>query len=147
MNTDQLRDVCEKLVMDPGLKPETFCNVAVQRVAHYYGCFDLDGLMANSMILFMRRSPHFLIVQGEDAHEYAATGKLAIAAHEYDGHGHVAAVYPSDAMFYSPSWKKAVPFLANVGISNGIKPASECFPVSMGEPIYFVYKPAAQGES
>lgn len=149
MDIEHLKSALDALIKDPSLfqKPDgtTFCNIAVHRIAALYDIKEFplnahgDPPMANRMCEIAATSPAFESASGEGANAAALAGKFVLAAHGYAGHGHVAVVYPSPEMFYSPSWKKEVPFVANVGKRNAIIPASEAFPVALGEPGYYIH--------
>lgn len=152
MDTEQLKAALDALVKDPSLAPangETFCNIGVYRISKLYSVPDFklnksgDPPMADVMCTIMAASPDFFATDAKGANNAANAGSLVIASHPYDGHGHVAVVYPSPEMYYSPSWKKEVPFLANIGHRVGVLPTSECFPVALGEPTYYVYQEAS----
>ncbi len=144
---DSMKMLLEQTVKDPSLAPKpsgtTYCNIAVRRISQQMGCdvFPL-GMLANDMWTLMHNSSAFVAVDTQQAGIRANNVQLVIAAKQFAGHGHVAVVYPSPEMYYSASWKKEVPFLANVGKDNGILPASKVFPVAQGEPDYFLYEPA-----
>lgn len=149
MDIEEIKSILDALVKDPSLQPKngkTFCNIAVSRIATIFGVEDFpvdcsnDPPLADVMCDILAVSPNFHAVSTQGANFSSLQGNLVIAAHPYVGHGHVAIVYPSPEMFFSPSWKKEVPFVANVGARNGIFPVSEVFPVAQGEPKYYVYQ-------
>lgn len=152
MDTESLKAALDALVKDPSLAPangETFCNIGVYRISKLYSVpdFKLDENknppMADAMCQILAQSQDFQICDGQAANDAANAGKLVIAAHPYTGHGHVATVYPSPEMFFSPSLNKLVPFLANIGQKVGVLPESEDFPVALGECLYYIYREAA----
>lgn len=136
-----LKESCDSALAAPELTPclgsdgklRTFCNLAVARICAEMGYSGFAGLTANEITRKCRRE--WLSVSGRDAFRLAAKDALCVAALELPRHGHAAVVYPAQAMADSPSWRKAVPLLANVGRVNGIMRASQCFP---SEPEYFV---------
>ncbi len=144
MTLEQFKTLLEATVKDPSLQPKldgtTYCNIAVRRVALAFGCEEFyDGMLANDMCKHLAVSSNFGRIDGETAAQQARVPSLVIAAHQYAEHGHVAVVYPAAEMYMSPSLKKEVPFLANVGKKNGILPESVDFPVAHGESIYYLY--------
>lgn len=146
MNLEQFKTLLETTVKDPSLQPKsdgtTYCNIAVRRVALAFGCEEFyDGMMANEMCKHLAISSNFGSIDGQTAAQQARVPSLVIAAHPYSEHGHVAVVYPAAEMYFSPSLKKEVPFLANVGKKNGILPESQDFPVVQGECLYYLYCP------
>lgn len=117
----------------------TKCNIGTRQIAEEMGCFIFKpNHLANDMYDIMAASPEFTKDTGERAVEHAKNGGLAIAAKKYKIKGHVAVVFPGP-MVYSGSWKKSVPLVANVGVSNGIMATSLAFPVKDGEPDYFLW--------
>lgn len=139
-----------KLAADGKTVLETYCNLALNEVAkvkHYTGFLDTKGrpLLADDICKVL--AGEWLKIEGEDAFNLAKGGIWCVAAsssadlRRYGGpkfanasHGHVATVYPKEQMGHSVSWRKYVPWLANVGANNGIKIASLCFPA---EPKYY----------
>lgn len=121
----------------------THCNEAIRRTFSMSGfpnTFTKDEV-ANAIIDQLKRSNSgFREVGTVEAWKAAQQGELVIAGHKYATHGHVAMVYPSDEMKHSASWDKDVPLLSNVGKHNEIMKVSDAFPVSLGEPQYFVYQ-------
>jgi hypothetical protein len=100
---------------------KTYCNFATNAFAQAYGCTELsnsDGspLLANDMADVLASSENFEVVHPMHATDYAAQGRLVIAAQKADGHGHVATVAPLDRVF-SQKWSSMVPVLYNVGRS------------------------------
>ena len=140
-NVEKLKALCVKAVND--LQPKdgkTFCNVAVRGIAGAMGCRHFnDGMLANDMILEMAKNTAFRLDNGERAQAHADKGGLAIAAKQAQPHGHVAVIYPMGALYLSGSWKKLVPYVAQVGSHNAIEPVSKAFPVSEPEPQYFLW--------
>ena len=142
-----LKEILDAVRNQPDLKPHdgiTYCNIAIDRILGLMGIpriiNPLTGQphLANSMIDAFEHSPtRWGEVNGFMAHSCADMGVLAIAAQKADGHGHVAPVYPSEKMVYSPSWGKDVPYLSNVGRKNAIMRASQCF---RGEPKYYAFR-------
>lgn len=135
----KLTALCDAAILE--LLPrdgETFCNIALRRIAEGMGCRDLDtGMTANEMVSFFegawQRAP------AEMAQTHAWRGGLAVAAKRYPIHGHVAVIYPVEHCAHSGSWKAVVPVVANVGKTNGILSASSAFPVKEGQPAYFLW--------
>ena len=148
MNPQRLKTILSDLVACRDLQAkelpngelETYCNLALLRVAVAFGCKDFASVPnANTMCDLMQFAIDWTPGTGEQAQAWADKGMLAVACKKAEGHGHVAAVCPADSMYFSPSLKKNVPWLANVGKTNGILPASRCFPVAEGEPSYFLW--------
>lgn len=157
-NGELLKDACDLVIHDPKLEPEfdpktgkilvTHCNEGLLLVAQAMDCheFDTEGepLMADEMIALMERNESGCWSTGSssEAAIHALSGGLAVAAktsEELDeAHGHVAVVYPA-AQQRSGSWNKDVPMCANVGKRNGEEKVSEAFPVSKGEPVYYLW--------
>lgn len=145
MDTEELKAALDALVKDPSLQPangETFCNIGVYRISQMFRVkdFGIDPPMANAMCQIIAASPNFKMANAQAANSAALAGGFVIAAHPYTGHGHVATVYPSPEMFFSPSLNKEVPFLANIGQKCGILPESQDFPVALGESLYYIYQ-------
>lgn len=143
-NKDRLQKACEAAVVKKGYEQKgdtTYCNFAAWEIcaAMDYTVFGDNKMMANQMFDHMIADPAWTIQDSGRANAHAMKGGLAIAAAKADGHGHVAVVYPGP-MLFSGSLNKYVPCLANVGRTNknGIIKASEAFPVSKGEPTYFL---------
>lgn len=139
---DELYSFLKSLVSDPALAPKdgvTYCNFALQRVGKFYNYPYFDGLLADqiSQKAVSGEFPSIIKTTGEDAVGFAMKGGLCFAAKFFDPHGHVSVVAPVPAAF-SPSWNKNIPVLANVGETNGFIPTSQAFPVSQGEPDYFL---------
>lgn len=149
--TDQgavLKDICDEILRDEAFDPEagkTHCNQAARRVAQAMGCHDFDDetLLADMMCDVMASGSRWSSVSGSDATIHALGGGLAFAAmasHRLgEAHGHIAAIYPV-GMGYSGSFKKDVPYCANVGKRNNLEKVSAAFPVAKGEPDYFTWK-------
>lgn len=139
---DKLREICDEIIIDKRFLPrdgKTYCNIALVEICGYFECLDFVGMMANQIVEFLMDGPKkWSLSSGERAARHALKGGLAVAVKKYPGHGHVAAIYPRECEM-SGSWKKLVPFLANVGRVNGIMKCSEAFPVNGGEPSYFTY--------
>lgn len=132
----------------------TYCNFGVDYIAQrmrYHGFSDSKGPMLADLICEILRMD-WIPIKGEYAFDLAKKGTLCIAAMSSDeireigrlkkneklaqaNHGHVAVVYPALDMGYSGSWGKKVPMLANVGRTNGVLCASQCFPA---EPKYYL---------
>ena len=141
-----LAEFLNALVKRSDLQPKpdgtTFCNIASQFVAQFFGCKDFnDSILAEAMIEFMEANPdRWKAVDGEPAASFALAGCLVFAAMTAEdlgeAHAHIAAVYPAQTQF-SGSLRKTVPMLANCGKTNGIMRASQAFPVAKGEPKYY----------
>lgn len=150
MNAPSLKALLDHVRNQEDLKPvidvhgnilKTFCNIALDRVLGLYGAprlIDTKGqpLLANDMIDKMRAGNGWERVDSGTACPRASQGWLVVACQQEEGHGHVSPVYPIPEQ-YSPSWKKDVPMLSNVGEKNGILRASECFRT---EPEYYSIK-------
>lgn len=112
-------DMCWK--EDAPLAPkngDTFCNVAVRRVAealNYHGFS--SSMLANQMIDFMAGSVDWEKIQLGTAQKMANTGALVIATRKASPHGHIAVVRPG-RMAPSGKWGQS-PKGMNVG--------SDCF--------------------
>lgn len=142
-----LKEVCDRIIHDPKLAPGvgvTHCNEGARIVAQALRCpeFDDESLLADDMYNLMKSGPRWAKVTGSDATIHALGGGLAFAAlssHRLgEAHGHLACIYPV-GMQYSGSFKKDVPMVANVGRQNGEEKVSQAFPVTKGEPDYFIY--------
>lgn len=159
-----LKDFCDEAIKKypPKINPKTgeveatYCNFAADFIARRLGYtgFGYNGApyMADRICSVLLSD--WLAVDGEQAHRLASAGVLCIAAMSSAeiravasrlnkpalanaSHGHIAVVYPAPRMVQSASWRKDVPLLANVGRTNGVLGASQCFPA---EPKYY-YKP------
>lgn len=165
MNTPRLKEILDTIRGQADLRPavdadghvlKTFCNIGLDRILGLCGVprmvNKLNGqpLCANDMIEFMRGSSTIWTkVTGDVACARASQGVLVVAAQAddtFNGHGHVAAVYPC-AMEKSGSWGKDVPLLNNIGrpfkpkppfapedLENKVLKASQCF---RKEPEYY----------
>lgn len=143
-NIEKLKNVCNAVVTDKKFEAkngETYCNFAFWEVAAEMGYeeFRAKKMTANQIIRHIEESNGWRKTEPEVAHAFARNGGLAVAGKKYPKHGHIAAVFPTSAMLFSGSLNKYVPVLANVGRTNGIMKASECFPVSEGEPDYWCW--------
>lgn len=120
--------------------PETFCNIHTRRVAQKLGCFDFpQNTLANKMVDIMEKGGNWRKDTAERAVAHAEKGGLAIAGKRYKGHGHVAPIYPTGSMYLSGSWGKMVPYIGNVGKTNGVMGVSKAFSVADGEPGYYLW--------
>lgn len=141
-----LKAACDDVLADPDFAPGngvTHCNQALAAVGAALGCRTLFGLLADEIYARMSGGlDGWHACDGVAAAAYAAAGGLAVAAlpstRLQEAHGHVAAIYPVEPE-YSPSLKKDVPVVANVGRTVGVMKASEAFPVAAGEPDYFYW--------
>ena len=154
MRRDALSKLLRTVVDDPSLLAikdaegkifKTYCNIALKRVSKAMGCnvFPVES-MANEICDIMDNNTLFLKSSAKEAWEYANNGSLAIAARKYLPHGHVACVFPTQAMFYSGSWGNEVPYVANVGRENRVCPVSQAFPVKEGEPAYYLWQSSTE---
>jgi len=113
-------DACLELVASKKYEPkngETYCNFFVRDVAAAAkGYLSLRDLSANEQIRFMAFSPEWFEGPVDAAHAWAGQGKLVIAGHEEEGHGHVAIVLPGD-MVMSGKWGACLPLIAQAGKS------------------------------
>lgn len=145
MNQETLKHNLDSIRVMADLQPfegKTFCNLALRRT------FDLCGhpnvLMANEMANAianqLESDKRFRAVGSKEAWTSANEGHLVVTAHKYNAHGHVAMIYPSEVMGHSVSWQKDVPYVSNVGHTVGIMTVSKAFPVSLGEPEYYVFE-------
>lgn len=141
---EELKTFLAKLLTSSDLVPQgrkTFCNVALRRTALWFGYDKIPkDMLMNDIILRIKRDVDFLPVSGGAANNAAITGKWAMALHAYDEHGHGATIYPMEKMGVSGKWGN-VPYVANIGKSNGIMKVSDAFPVNNTEPDYFVWNP------
>ncbi len=146
-NLDLLKDACDEVIADPALEPGggvTHCNEGARRVAQALGCTDFDdeNLLADDMVDIMAGGVGWIRVEGDAATAHALNGGLAFAAMSSsrlgEAHGHIATIYPAP-MEYSGSLARLVPFVANVGKQDREEKVSAAFPVSKGEPDYFVW--------
>jgi hypothetical protein len=148
-----IKAACDAVVADTGLRAEldehgnvvkTFCNFAVQRVAHAVGYDGFADLMADEIYELCKSSPEWGAVTASQAATAAGQGLLVLAAHEYLPHGHVCVVYPGGGLVYSGTWKADAPIVANVGHKNGIMGANFAFPVADTQPTYFIWTKKAE---
>lgn len=135
----ELRAACDDAMANPAFQPHdhvTYCNKAVGFIAERVGVADFPAsMLANQQVAFAES--FWESVTPEEAQERANRGEFVVAAKEYPVHGHVAVVYPKGGECgISGSWGK-VPWLANIGKTNGVLKASECFPVKEGKPGYW----------
>lgn len=137
----------------------TFCNIGARRVAQAMGCHDFDDTDLNADAMHALMLAKWKKVDSREAVLHALDGGLAFASMTGkqlgDEHGHIAAVRP-EARQRSGSLGVDVPMVANVGkgdpdapmlpgAQTGIKTkrnwnckSSQAFPVSKGEPDYFI---------
>lgn len=144
-----LKALCQSVVEHPAYrkrdvtgdgKDETFCNMAVAKIADTLGCRDFKaGPLANEMCAIMDKK--WRKVDAGYAVVHALHGGLAIAGKRGAPHGHVAVVYP-EPMQLSPSLGELVPLVANVGKENKIGRVTEFFPVKDGLPEFFAWNPS-----
>lgn len=146
-NLSILQQACDDVIADPMLEPSagvTHCNEGARRVAQALDCrdFDDESLLADDMIAIMNSGGDWKRVDGQDAADHALLGGLAFAALSSsrlgEAHGHIATIYPAE-MEYSGSLARLVPMVANVGKQDQEEKVSAAFPVSKGEPDYFVW--------
>ena len=125
----------------------TYCNLAVSKILEgvcgetpFYDEKKGRVMLANEMIESMAGRPTMFVLlkDGMDAFDNAKEGYVVLACLTGTGHGHIAALYPSEEMEFSASWDKAVPMLANVGKENAVMRASKCF---KEEPKYYCILP------
>lgn len=155
-----LLDACNSIIHNPDLAPEldpttekvlaTHCNAGALEVAQAMNCHEFDvpegaePLLADQMIWHMRTnfSGRWSRATGSEASIHALSGRLGFAAMSSgelgEDHGHICAVFPA-GMQRSGSLKRDVPLVANVGMCNGEEKVSQAFPVSKGEPDYYLY--------
>jgi len=131
LDPDELRKRLMQLVTEPSYQPhpsaenpktlETHCNFFVRTVAEWYGYSCFNNMVANDMYEYMKNHPDqwkLVATKGveyDEAIEAACNGHLVIAAQNASGHGHVMVIAPEAPGERSDSWKKVVPFVANVG--------------------------------
>lgn len=142
-----IKVLCDMALANPNFRPkngQTFCNLAVNFIAHQMGCSEFDGLMADGIYnnISANVSGKWKKVDPSDATILALSNGLSIAAMPSDRlsekHGHVCVVYPL-GMQNSASFGHDVPMIANVGKTVGVMKSSAVFPVSKGEPDYFTF--------
>lgn len=150
-----LLDLCNGVIRNPALAPEldpitekvlvTHCNQGAFFVATGMGCNEFTADMnADQMILQMRGNltGRWKKVNGSEATIHALGGGLGFACMTSDeldeDHGHIATIFPI-GQGYSGSLKKDVPFCANVGVSQAEEKVTQAFPVSKGEPEYWIF--------
>lgn len=116
-----LIEACCRVYDDQKLWPkgdETFCNFAVQDVAHYFDCKDLDDKTAEEICIFLSISPRWQELAIGDVQIKANVGSLVIAAATSQilgqGHGHVCVIRPGK-MQDSAHWKCPAPAAMNLG--------------------------------
>ncbi len=144
-----LKLACDLALRNEEFKPrngKTYCNLALRAIARAMGCmeFEARNMLADDMCAMFDANAAgvWMRVDGAEAAVRALSGDLAIAAMSSrrlkEKHGHVAVIYPL-ARQYSGSLKKDVPMCMNIGRINGLMKVSQAFPVSLGEPDFFVY--------
>ncbi len=139
----KLMDIATKVVNDPKYAmrdvtgdgiPETFCNIALNRIAkEAFGYTGFENKMANAIYAMLKEGGPWKSVTGEQAAQMAGQNALVVAAQPAKAHGHVAVIVP-EKMAFSGKWKKMVPVCANVGKKNGIMGVNFAFGE---EPEYF----------
>lgn len=153
-----LKTLLDGIVINKAFAPEfdtkgkllaTHCNGALRAAAHGMGCNEFDdlNLLMDDMIAIARKnaSGRWSIVDGARAAIHALDGKFGFggktSAELNDKHGHGATIYPL-GMQRSGSLGKDVPMCANLGgdpKTCGVVKISQAFPVSKGEPAYFIW--------
>ncbi len=138
-----LMEIAERVVNDPKYVmrdvtgdgvPETFCNIALNRIAkEAFNYAGFEGKMANAIYAMLKQGGAWKEVSGEEAAALARQNAFVVAAQPAKTHGHVAVVVPKP-MVMSGKWKKMVPTCANVGKKNGIMGINHAFG---DEPEYF----------
>lgn len=144
---DEMREVlkaaCEEAMEKPEFAPRdgnTYCNQAARYIAERMGCYDFKPEMtANEQVAHVEAN--WKKADAQEAHAHAARGGLAVAAKTFPEHGHMAVCYPMMSLAASGSWGKPVPWVANIGKTNGVMATSKAFPVSSGEPSYYCWVP------
>lgn len=139
----RLKDICITVLADPDMVQEgavTWCNRGNGIIAAHMGCFEItEFMLAKEQIEEARGSSKFIQGTAEEAAAHAKEGGYGFAGRIYEDSAHVDAIYPTDTK-HSGSWDKQVPLVAHIGRApNGIMRASEAFPVSEPEPVYFLY--------
>lgn len=156
---EKLDKLCVELVNDPKLEPEykdgkfvkSFCNIAVDRAAQFYGYKDFTGsdgkpFLANKIIAIIEEETgDWKKVGHEEAWGHANDGALVIACVRGNPHGHIAVVAPRKKV-WSQKWTNYCPQVANVGGNendpqhkNAIK--GENFSFLAERPTHYVYLP------
>ena len=141
-------EICAKAMKDwmpdldkTGNPYKTYCNLGVDQITtDYVGYSGFKGMMANQIFDFMTTPKGRLYwrrIDGLEAFTYAMLKRLCIAVLKLPEHGHIAVIHP-EPLFFSPSWMKKVPSVANIGKWNKVKPISYAFPT---EPQYYLYDP------
>lgn len=137
-NLDSIRVMADLQPIDG----KTFCNLALKRtfeLCGHPGVFQPNE-MANAIANQLETDKRFRAMGSREAWNASNDGHLVVAAHKYNAHGHVAMVYPSEEMQFSSSWQKDVPLVSNVGQTVGVMKVSKAFPVSLGEPEYYLFE-------
>lgn len=100
----------------------TYCNEAVKSVLHFFGCKELDGLMASQMVEYMSSRPvTWKPIDIANAQFGANQGSVLIAGLAGKdlgaAHGHVCIIRPGLPK-WSPSWNMSAPSCLNIGQQN-----------------------------
>ena len=133
----KLVNILTQVVNDPALQPKpdgtTYCNIAVHKVGKVMGFNKFEGMLANQIAEYCKN----MVIRINELNtiiNFSKEGRWILAVYAEHPHGHVASIFPHDSE-YSGSWKKDVPFVANVGKHNGIMKASKAF---LKEPEYYL---------
>lgn len=122
---------------------ETYCNFAVQDVAHYFGCLELDDKTADEMCSFMETSQSWQEIPMKDAQFTANHGSLVIAAATSQvlgqKHGHVCVIRPGQEK-YSGHWDQSAPACMNLGRAGTCSISKTVNYAFVPEPRFFVWK-------
>jgi predicted DNA-binding protein with PD1-like motif len=119
---------------------ETYCNIAVHRIACMFDYPFFKGMLANEIIKTMKKDSRWTAVEPREASKMAWGGNLVIAGQTGKVHGHVAVCAPYGTV-YSGKWKEDCPTVANVGAKNGILGANQAFG-GPDQPVYYLLSDA-----
>lgn len=96
----------------------THCNQFVNEVCSTLGFKELDGKLANDIVLILSNSLSWSSLGMDQCQELANAGSLVVAGMQEDAHGHVNIICPGK-LKASGRWGP-VPSCANVGKENFI---------------------------
>ncbi len=107
---ERLSEIGKETLEDPSLQPastQTWCNVAVDRIAEMGGNLDYNNLTANQIIVKLEDKEYATEITDVNAAEYANKGAVVIAGAKEAVTGHVAVVAPTQLgqLGTSEAWK------------------------------------------
>lgn len=147
--------ILDSILKDPAMMPEkdehgieiTKCNKAVAKyLTERLGYTDFAGLLANQICAELAKRSEWLKTAPRTVQDAVNSGSVALAAHAYAGHSHVAVVAPESIFRIPPimaavsgRWKCLCPVVGNVGHANGYMTANWAFPIVDTPPTYYLY--------